>query len=299
MKTRSWLLLPILTLPLAPALHAQERFDFDAVAREIAPLIQKSSASSSTPVNVLVLDFDETHAASTELGPELANDFTASLRKYAQGFVVLQPAGLHLILASHDLPESVVSFPPAMKCYAPDLGVSVAIEGGMEYGADGVVLKLNAWLAKTRKSIFAETVIVPVTAQMKELMAKTLPEPPPFFTEEKRVWISKDHPPVSDAEVVDFPNESTAYTYPKCVTCPHPGYSDAAVKLKLQGIVVLRVQILPDGFPSKISLVRGIPCGLTDKAFEAVEDWRFKPACGPDGAPVAAEVPVEVQFRMY
>jgi TonB family protein len=169
----------------------------------------------------------------------------------------------------------------------------------MEYGPDGVVLKLNAWVAKTRKSIFAGTIVVPLTAQLKELMAKPLPEPPPFFTEEKRVWISKDHPPVSDADAVSLTKDEAGYTHPKCLYCPHPGYSDSAVKVKLQGTIILRVQILPDGFPSKISLLRGFPCGLTEKAFEAVERWEFSPATGPDGKPVAVEVPIEVQFRVY
>jgi TonB family protein len=299
MTMRPWLLVPILAFLPPAALRAQEQFNFDGLTREIAPLIQKSSASSSTPLSVLVLNFDETHAASTELGPELANDFAASLRNYAQGFVVLRPADLRQTIANHNLPEATISWPQMMKCLAPELKVSTIIEGGMENGADGVVLKIHTALSKNRDSSFEKTIIIPVTAQMKQLMAKPLPEPPPFFTEEKRVWISKDHPPVSDAEVINFPNGSAGYTYPNCVTCNHPDYSSEAAELKIQGTIILRVQILPDGFPSKISLVRGIPCGLTEKAFEAVEHWKFSPATGPDGTPVAVEVPIEVQFRLY
>lgn len=299
MKMRTWLLVPILTFLPAPALQAQQLFDFDGLAREIAPLFQSASANSSAPSIVLVSDFDETHATSSELGPELANEFAASLRKYAQGFVVLRPSELRLILADHDLPESAATYPPAIKCRAHQIGISTIIEGGMEYGGGGVVLNIYTWMSKDRDSSFDRTIIVPVTAQTEQFIAKPLPSPPPFFTIEKKVWVSKVHPPASDADVVDLSKEKTGYAYPICLQCRHPEYSVEAVKVKAQGQVVLRVQVSQDGFPAKISLVRGIPCGLTDSAFEAVEHWTFKPATGPDGAPIAVEVPIEVQFRSY
>jgi TonB family protein len=299
MKLRPWLLVSILAFLLAPALQSQQQFNFDDLAQQFATAIQKSTTASSSPANVLVLNFDETHATSTELGPELSNEFAASLRKYAQGFDVIQPGGLHLLLADHNLPETVATYPPAMRCYAPDLGVSVLIEGGLDYAGDGVVLRVHAWRAKDHESIFAKMIIVPITAPMEQLMAEPLPDPPPFFTQEKRVWVNKDHPPANDADVVDLTKEKTGYAYPSCLHCPHPEYSDAAVRPKMEGKIVLRVQVSHDGFPSKISLLQGIPCGLTDKAFEAVEHWKFSPATGPDGAPVAVELPIEVHFRLY
>src|SRR5579863_8204743 len=114
MKIRPWLLIPILALLPRPTLRAQDRFNFDNLTREIALLNQPSSPSSSPPSIVLVLDFDETHATSTELGPELADEFAASLRKYAQSFVVLRPKELRLVLADHDLPDSAATYPPAL-----------------------------------------------------------------------------------------------------------------------------------------------------------------------------------------
>ncbi len=38
--------------------------------------------------------------------------------------------------------------------------------------------------------------------------------------------------------------------------------------------------------------------GLEEKAVEAVKQWRFKPALGPSGKPVAVVVPIEVTFRL-
>jgi outer membrane biosynthesis protein TonB len=38
--------------------------------------------------------------------------------------------------------------------------------------------------------------------------------------------------------------------------------------------------------------------GMEEKAIEAVKDWRFNPAIGPNGKPVAVEMLVEVTFRL-
>jgi len=44
--------------------------------------------------------------------------------------------------------------------------------------------------------------------------------------------------------------------------------------------------------------VRGLGYGLDQKAIEAVEGWSFKPGTGPDGAPVAMTVMIQVGFRL-
>lgn len=129
-------------------------------------------------------------------------------------------------------------------------------------------------------------------------MSKRAPPPPPYATKEKRVWVNPDEPPLSDDEVTKL-KTGDGKTVPACVYCPNPGFSDDAVRAKAQGHVVVGVQVSANGYPSKISLVRGLPCGLTDKAFEAVERWRFKPATDANGAPLAVIVPVEVTFRLY
>ena len=54
----------------------------------------------------------------------------------------------------------------------------------------------------------------------------------------------------------------------------------------------------PDGRATNIQVVKGPGLGLEDKAIEAVRNWRFKPALGPDGKPVATLTPIEVTFRL-
>ena len=85
---------------------------------------------------------------------------------------------------------------------------------------------------------------------------------------------------------------------PTCVYCPNPEYTDKARAAKLSGSVVLRLVVTAEGTAENITVVRKLGLGLDEKAVEAVQQWRFKPASGPDGNPVATVVPVEVTFRL-
>lgn len=91
---------------------------------------------------------------------------------------------------------------------------------------------------------------------------------------------------------------SNGYGVPSCLYCPRPEYSDEAVKAKYQGVVVLRVVITPDGRAINPQVVKGIGLGLDEKAIEAVRNWRFKPAMGPDGRATPVITLIEVTFRL-
>lgn len=85
---------------------------------------------------------------------------------------------------------------------------------------------------------------------------------------------------------------------PRALYAPDPEYSDAARKAKYQGTVVLWVVIDQSGRPRQVKIARSLGMGLDEKAIEAVRLWRFEPA-RMDGQPVAVQVNVEVNFRLY
>jgi periplasmic protein TonB len=85
---------------------------------------------------------------------------------------------------------------------------------------------------------------------------------------------------------------------PRVLFAPDPEYSEEARKAKYQGTVVLWVAIGPDGRPRDIRVQRSLGMGLDEKALEAVKTWRFDPAT-KDGRPVAVQINVEVNFRLY
>jgi protein TonB len=57
--------------------------------------------------------------------------------------------------------------------------------------------------------------------------------------------------------------------------------------------------VTAEGRATNIAIVKAPGKGLEAKALEAVRDWKFKPAVGPDGNPVSVIVPMEVIFRLY
>jgi TonB family protein len=79
---------------------------------------------------------------------------------------------------------------------------------------------------------------------------------------------------------------------------PSPGYSAEARDAAYEGTVVLTVIVGPDGKVYRPRVSRSLGMGLDEKAVEKVLTWRFKPATR-DGKPVAVEVSIEVQFRLY
>lgn len=85
---------------------------------------------------------------------------------------------------------------------------------------------------------------------------------------------------------------------PRILYAPDPEYSEEARKAKYQGTVVLWVVVGPDGRPRDIRVQRSLGLGLDEKAMEAVRTWKFDPA-RKDGQPVAVQINVEVNFRLY
>jgi TonB family protein len=85
---------------------------------------------------------------------------------------------------------------------------------------------------------------------------------------------------------------------PRALYAPDPEYSDEARKAKYQGTVVLGAVIGPDGRTREVKVARSLGMGLDEKALEAVRTWRFEPG-KKDGQPVAVQINIEVNFRLY
>lgn len=75
-------------------------------------------------------------------------------------------------------------------------------------------------------------------------------------------------------------------------------YTEEARQNKVQGTVVLSAVFTSDGRIQSIRVVRGLPDGLTEKAIEAAQKIRFKPA-EKNGAPVTVRGQLEFTFNLY
>jgi len=76
-----------------------------------------------------------------------------------------------------------------------------------------------------------------------------------------------------------------------------PVYPPLARQARIQGTVILKVQISNSGDVEKLQLISGHPM-LAPAAIEAVKQWKFDPAM-KDGKPVAVQISVEVTFHLY
>ena len=76
-----------------------------------------------------------------------------------------------------------------------------------------------------------------------------------------------------------------------------PDYTEEARTAKLQGTVVLSVEIDPTGTATNFKVVRRLGLGLDEKAVEAVKKWKFKPS-DKDDTPVTVAATIEVNFHL-
>lgn len=91
---------------------------------------------------------------------------------------------------------------------------------------------------------------------------------------------------------------SPSITAPRAIYDPEPEYSDEARRVKHQGVVVLSLVVDSQGQARNIRVARSLGMGLDEKAIDAVRKWRFAPGI-KDGIPVAVQVNIEVNFRLY
>jgi TonB family protein len=87
-------------------------------------------------------------------------------------------------------------------------------------------------------------------------------------------------------------------TAPALLRKVEPEYSQEALKAKIEGTVLLYVEITPAGRAGVIKVLHSLGLGLDEKAIEAVRTWTFQPGA-KDGSPVTVASQIEVNFRLY
>jgi protein TonB len=76
-----------------------------------------------------------------------------------------------------------------------------------------------------------------------------------------------------------------------------PEYTDEARRAKIQGTVVLHIEVDTRGQAQNITVRQSLGLGLDERAIEAVRRWRFRPGYR-NGKPWAASALVQVNFRL-
>jgi TonB family protein len=78
---------------------------------------------------------------------------------------------------------------------------------------------------------------------------------------------------------------------------PDPEFSEEARKAKLQGTIVLEADVELDGKAHRVKVRNGLGLGLDEKAIEAVQKWRFRPA-QRNGKSVVVRATIYINFRL-
>jgi TonB family protein len=76
-----------------------------------------------------------------------------------------------------------------------------------------------------------------------------------------------------------------------------PEYTDEARRARVQGTVVLHIEVDTGGQAQNITVTQSLGLGLDERAIEAVRRWRFRPGYR-NGKPWATAAMVQVNFRL-
>ena len=86
-------------------------------------------------------------------------------------------------------------------------------------------------------------------------------------------------------------------TKPRVLYKVEPTYSEKARSKKLQGAVLLSVEVWPDGRAHNVRVLEGVGMGLDESAIEALQQWRFAPGI-KGGRAVKTISEITVSFRL-
>jgi protein TonB len=86
-------------------------------------------------------------------------------------------------------------------------------------------------------------------------------------------------------------------TAPVLLSKTEPEYSEEARRAKIQGTVVLRIEIDQRGQVQNIRVTKGLGLGLDERAVDTVRHWKFR-AATRNGRPAVSTALVEVSFRL-
>lgn len=84
---------------------------------------------------------------------------------------------------------------------------------------------------------------------------------------------------------------------PLLVADSMPEYTEPARRARIQGMVLLEVDVDAEGRVAEVTPIKSLPHGLTEQAVRAVKRFRYQPA-EHHGQPVPARVEVAIRFRL-
>jgi TonB family protein len=85
---------------------------------------------------------------------------------------------------------------------------------------------------------------------------------------------------------------------PKLRKSSHPKYTPAAMRAKIEGMVLMHAIVGADGHVEKSRVWRSLDTELDAQALKALSEWEFEPG-QLNGAPTRVAVEVQMQFKLH
>jgi hypothetical protein len=142
----------LLVLGFRTNAQAPDDSNLNDLAAHAAAAIRTESKRSLGPTRVLVVDFTEMHDKPTELGRQLAEGFSAFLRKQSH-LVVDRGESLRAVAADRLLSGSLEG-PDVTRCYDNEVGGAVVVEGMIDSLAGQFSVGIRVWHLLSRRPVF-------------------------------------------------------------------------------------------------------------------------------------------------
>jgi TonB family protein len=267
----------------APALPRAAQEQMDSLASRVAEQIRQSKIDTAFP-KIFVIDFSNAiDKQFSKLGTLLADDLALSLAGYASGFQVQDRKSFNDYLKENWMGLDELQSEAVCLTLARSMGGAGVVRGTIETDAKQQLrISVNIDGLGTTWSGDAE---FPLTGALQELLKQ------PAISYERAAGTIPVEPGILQPGV-------DGATLPICVFCPSPDYTDLARTAKYRGTVELSLIVTKDGAVNSIVVLKGAPFSLTQKAIDAVQKWKFKPA-KLRGQSVPVRVPVDIEFQLY
>jgi TonB family protein len=272
--------------------------DFDASASRLADAVLLLSRGLIVKPSVVVMDFVETHGGSNEMGKELSRQFSHSLATKARDFIVADSnSGFDAFGADRSTFRSTADA-PTVDCSAGQPKPTFLVEGYLDELQDRVVVRIKATWTEDNKAVFDERVTLALTPELKSLESKPPSSAVKPSNQNGPTWVRPGFRVPANGVIVPSIDSVDNYTPPRCLECPRADYPDSAMAAKVQGVIKLRILVDATGQPEEIIVLKGLPCGINERAVETVSMWKLEPAKGPDGKPAAVWQNAELSFSL-
>ena len=267
----------------APALPRVAQEQMDSLASRLAEQIRQSKIDPEFP-KIFVIDFSNAGDKQfSKLGTLLADDLAQSLAGLASDFQVQDRKAFNTYLKENWMGLEELQSEAVCLTLARSMGGAGVVRGTIVTDANQQ-LRISVSIDGLGTTWSGDAQF-PLTEALQQLL--------------KQPAISYERAPGAiPAEPGIFQPGVDGASLPVCVFCPSPDYTELARTAKYRGMVELSLIVTKDGAVNSVLVLKVAPFSLTQKAIDAVQKWKFKPA-KLRGQSVPVRVPVDIEFQLY